>query len=140
MVRVSEEHTAYGGGAGAEGYDYRVARKEMADKIGHPIATRTERSAAADRSVNKALNSKAYVGDLLQDIENGSAKLGSIKDEDLPSDLKELSAEERRMRLKSESPSAVRFANRSCLFQSNALSTSPRNRRNATAERKMVLM
>ena len=45
--------------------------------------------------MNKALNSKAYIGDLLQDIENGSTKLESIKAEDLPSELKNLSAEER---------------------------------------------
>jgi len=31
----------------------------------------------------------------LQDIENGSTKIAAIKDEDLPSDLKALSAEER---------------------------------------------
>ena len=45
--------------------------------------------------MNKALNSKAYIGDLLQDIENGSTKLESIKAEDLPSELKKLSVEER---------------------------------------------
>ena len=45
--------------------------------------------------MNKALNSKAYIGDLLQDIENGSTKLESVKDEDLPSELQKLSAEER---------------------------------------------
>ena len=50
---------------------------------------------AADRSVNKALNSKAYIGDLLQDIENGSTKLESVKSEDLPSELQKLSAEDR---------------------------------------------
>ena len=51
--------------------------------------------AAADRSLNKALNSKAYIGDLLQDIENGSTKLESVKSEDLPSELQKLSIEER---------------------------------------------
>jgi hypothetical protein len=42
------------------------------------------------------LNSKAYIGDLLQDIENGSTKLESVKSEDLPSELQRLSAEERK--------------------------------------------
>ena len=45
--------------------------------------------------MNKALNSKAYIGDLLQDIENGSIKLESVKTEDLPSGLQKLSVEER---------------------------------------------
>jgi hypothetical protein len=51
--------------------------------------------AAADRTLNKALNAKAYIGDLLQDIENGSTKLESVKSDDLPSELQKLSAEER---------------------------------------------
>jgi hypothetical protein len=42
------------------------------------------------------LNSKAYIGDLLQDIENGSIKLESVKTEDLPSELQKLSPEERK--------------------------------------------
>ena len=45
--------------------------------------------------MNKVLNSKAYIGDLLQDIENGSIKLESVKTEDLPSELQKLSVEER---------------------------------------------
>ena len=94
-TRLGGTYLAYGGGAGAEGYGYRAARKEMADSIEFDVATRSAPSAAAERSVNKALNSKAYIGDLLQDIENGSTKLESIKVEDLPSELKELSAEER---------------------------------------------
>ena len=94
-TRLGGTYVAYGGGAGAEGEGYRGLRKEMADSTELAIATRSAPSAAADRSVNKALNSKAYIGDLLQDIENGSTKLESIKAEDLPSELKELSAEER---------------------------------------------
>jgi hypothetical protein len=94
-TRLGGTYIAYGGGAGAEGEDYRVLRKEIAASTELAIATRSAPSAAADRSVNKALNSKAYIGDLLQDIENGSTKLASIKVEDLPSELKDLSPEER---------------------------------------------
>ena len=94
-TRLGGTYLPYGGGAGAEGEGYRAARKEMADSMESDIATRSAPSAAAERSVNKALNSKAYIGDLLQDIENGSTKLASIKAEDLPSELKKLSAEER---------------------------------------------
>lgn len=93
--RLGGTYLAYGGGAGAEGESYRALRKEMSDKVELSVATRTARSSAADRSVNKALNSKAYFGDLLQDIENGSTKLESVKTEDLPSELQKLSVEER---------------------------------------------
>ena len=94
-TRLGGTYLAYGGGAGAEGEAYRDARKEVAVSTETVVATRVAPSAAAERSVNKALNSKAYVGDLLQDIENGSTKLDSVKDADLPSELQKLSAEER---------------------------------------------
>lgn len=93
--RLGGTYLPYGGGAGAAGEGFRDSQKQMADRTEAVIATRTAPSAAADRSVNKALNSKAYIGDLLQDIENGSTKLESVKAEDLPSELKNLSAEER---------------------------------------------
>ena len=94
-TRLGGTFLAYGGGAGAEGESYRGLRKDMADRTEAAVATRSAPSAAAERSVNKALNAKAYIGDLLQDIENGSTKLESIKAEDLPSELKTLSAEQR---------------------------------------------
>lgn len=94
-TRLGGTYVAYGGGAGAEGESYRGLRKEMADRTEAAIATHSAPAAVAERSVNKALNAKAYIGDLLQDIENGSIKLESIKAEDLPSELKNLSAEDR---------------------------------------------
>jgi Mg-chelatase subunit ChlD len=93
--RLGGTYLAYGGGAGADGERFRAERKDSLDKFEVAVATRGAPSAAADRSVNKALNSKAYIGDLLQDIENGSTKLESVKTEDLPSELQKLSAEER---------------------------------------------
>jgi hypothetical protein len=94
-TRLGGTLLAYGGGAGKDGEDYRAARKEMYDSVESSVATRSAPEAAAERSVNKALNSRAYIGDLLQDIENGSTKLESVKDEDLPSELQKLSVEER---------------------------------------------
>ncbi len=93
--RLGGTYLAYGGGAGAEGESFRAARKEIADKVELAVSTQSAPTAAAERSVNKALNSKAYINDLLQDIENGSIKLESVKTEDLPSELQKLSAEER---------------------------------------------
>jgi hypothetical protein len=52
--------------------------------------------AQAERAVNKALNKDAYVGDLLQSVENGTLKLDSLKEEDLPDDLQKLSPADRR--------------------------------------------
>ena len=94
-TRLGGTFLAYGGGAGAEGETYRSELKAISESIESTVAKAPEPSAAADRSVNKALNSKAYIGDLLQDIENGSTKLESVKSEDLPSDLQKLSAEDR---------------------------------------------
>lgn len=94
--RLGGTYMAYGGGAGAVGEEFRESRKEISDKLELDVATRSAPSAAAERTVNKVLNSKAYIGDLLQDIENGSIKLESVKTEDLPSELQKLSAEERK--------------------------------------------
>jgi hypothetical protein len=93
--RLGRTSLAYGGGAGAEGESYRAARKDASISTEAAIATSSAPSAAADRAVNKALNAKAYVEDLLQDIENGSTKLEAVKEEDLPSELRKLSSEER---------------------------------------------
>ncbi|HET6977253.1 MAG TPA: vWA domain-containing protein [Pyrinomonadaceae bacterium] len=94
-TRLGGTFTAYGGGAGAAGESYRAARKDVADSVETSVATLSAPGAAADRSLNKALNSKAYIGDLLQDIENGSITLEAVKTEDLPSELQKLSAEDR---------------------------------------------
>jgi len=93
--RLGGTYLAYGGGAGKDGEDFRAAQKEVAESVEYSVSTRSAPSAAAERSVNKALNSKAYIGDLLQDIENGSTKLEAVKTEDLPSELQKLSVEER---------------------------------------------
>jgi Mg-chelatase subunit ChlD len=128
-MRLGGTYVAYGGGGGADGDSLRALRKEMADSTESVIATRSAPSAAADRSVNKALNSKAYIGDLLQDIENGSTKLESIKAEDLPSELKNLSAEERTKEIEK------RLAERSEI-RKQILSLSKQRTEYITAERK----
>jgi Mg-chelatase subunit ChlD len=93
--RLGRTYLAYGGGGGAEGESYRASQKELSETVEYSVVRRSAPSAAADRSVNKALNAKAYIGDLLQDIENGTIKLESVKTEDLPSELQKLSPEER---------------------------------------------
>ena len=97
--RLGGTYMSYGGGGGAAGLQFRESQKQLVDAYESTVATRSAPSAAAERTVNKALNSKAYIGDLLQDIENGSIKLESVKTEDLPSELQKLSPEEQKLEI-----------------------------------------
>ena len=87
---------AYGGGAGPAGEAHRAEIVANANANEARVATAAPKAAQADRALNKALNSRAYADDLLQNIENGSVKLDAVKDEDLPDDLRKLSKEERK--------------------------------------------
>jgi Mg-chelatase subunit ChlD len=78
--KLGSTYLAYGGGAGEKGESFRAEAG----------------AAQAERAVNKALNSVAYSGDLLQSLENGTVKLDTVKDEDLPADVRKLSAAERK--------------------------------------------
>jgi len=94
-AKLGGTYLAYGGGAGEAGVVYREEAKQRADLSEATVAASAPVEARVQRSVNKVINTKAYVGDLLQDIENGSVQIGSLKQEDLPSDLKDLSVEDR---------------------------------------------
>ncbi len=50
--------------------------------------------------MNKALNAKAYINDLLQDIENGSVKLEKVDPAQLTDDLRSLSPADREQEIK----------------------------------------
>jgi hypothetical protein len=93
--KLGGTYLAYGGGAGAGGERFRRVAKEVAARAESEIAASAGSEAKADRATNKVLNATAYVGDLLQDLENGSKKLDAVKDEDLPSELRSLSAAQR---------------------------------------------
>jgi hypothetical protein len=90
---------AYGGGAGTEGERYRLDAKGKADVMESRVVRETTSTVKAERALNKAVNSEAYVGDLLQSIENGSVKIDSVKPEDLPPDLRKLSPDERKQEI-----------------------------------------
>jgi len=94
-AKLGGTYLAYGGGAGGAGVVYREEAKKRADMSEASVAASAPAEARVQRSLNKAINAKAYIGDLLQDIENGSVQIGSLKQEDLPSDLKDLSVEDR---------------------------------------------
>lgn len=94
--KLGQTYVAYGGGAGEAGVAYRERKNEAQVATESTVAKDAPAPAQADRAYNKALNSSAYVGDLLQDIESGKTKLESVKEEDLPDDLKKLSPDERK--------------------------------------------
>lgn len=95
-TQLGSTYVAYGGGGGEAGETLRREAKGMADGIESTLASRALPAARAERALNKAVNSEAYVGDLLQNIENGSIKLDAVKEEDLPADLRTLSPEARK--------------------------------------------
>jgi uncharacterized protein YegL len=93
--KLGSTYLAYGGGAGPAGTSYRREAADRQAGAETKVAGSAPAAAQADRAVNKALNKDAYVGDLLQSIENGSAKLEAVKSEDLPDELQKLSPAER---------------------------------------------
>jgi uncharacterized protein YegL len=94
-TKLGSTYLAYGGGAGPAGASYRREAKERQDVSETKVAGAAPAAAQAERAYNKALNKDAYVGDLLQSIENGSVKLEAVKTEDLPDELQKMSPAER---------------------------------------------
>ena len=94
-TKLGGSYVAYGGGAGEAGVRYRLEAAQNVDMVEKQVTFSAKAEARAQRSLNKAINPKAYIGDLLQDIENGTTKLESVKEEDLPSDLSGLSSADR---------------------------------------------
>jgi hypothetical protein len=74
----------------------RTRAAESASLTERRVSAAAPPAAAADRAVNKAINRYAYAGDLLQDVENGSVKAESVKEDQLPDDLKKFSPEARK--------------------------------------------
>ena len=84
----------YGGGGGAAGVARRAAvAREAAEVEGRITYAKPE--AKAERALNKVMNKDAYIGDLLQNIENGSVKLEALNPVDLPEELQNLDPAQR---------------------------------------------
>lgn len=90
---------AFGFGGGRAGEAKRAAVASRIAGIEARIGTVGLPTAKAERAVNKAISSEAYVGDLLQSIENGSVKLETLEPEDLPEELRTLSPTERQQEI-----------------------------------------
>lgn len=98
-TKLGGTFVAYGGGAGEDGERYREATKIAAGMAETSIAEDAPSVAKAERAVNKAVNRQAYIGDLMQSIENGSVQIDNLKDEDLPVDLRRMASGERKQEI-----------------------------------------
>jgi uncharacterized protein YegL len=87
----------YGIGSGAVAQRQAVAAEKAA--VEARVEADAPMVAKAERALNKAISSKAYVGDLLQNIENGSVKLENVNPAELPADLQALSPDERKQEI-----------------------------------------
>lgn len=85
---------SYGFGQGVAGRTRRAAVARQAAEVESRISFALP-AAKAERALNKAVNKEAYLGDLLQSIENGSVKLESIDPSDLPEELRGLDPAQR---------------------------------------------
>lgn len=93
--KLGGTYVAYGGGVGEAGDKQRsVARERVAD-VEARVGAAAPSAAVADRALNKAMNSNAYIGDLLQSIENGSIEIDKIDANQLPAELRNMSAGQR---------------------------------------------
>ena len=97
--RLGSTYVAYGLGAGAGGEAKRAQMATEAAEVESRVALDAPAVAKAERAVNKVMNSKAYVGDLLQNIENGSVKLDAVNPAELPADLQSMSPSERQQEI-----------------------------------------
>jgi Mg-chelatase subunit ChlD len=79
-----------------EAQNLATARQTSAES---KIAAAAPMNAQAERAKNKAINSMAYDGDLLQSLENGTVKLEAVKPEELPEELRRLSPDERKQEI-----------------------------------------
>jgi hypothetical protein len=82
-------------GRGVAGDARRAEAAATMGRVETRVAVDAPMSAKADRAVNKVLNAKAYINDLLQDIENGSVKLENVDPAEMTEDLRALSPAER---------------------------------------------
>jgi Mg-chelatase subunit ChlD len=93
--RLGATFVPYGLGAGAAGAARRAEAAATARGIEMRVAVEAPMAAKADRALNKAINTKAYFHDLLQDIENGSVKLENVDPAEMTDDLRSLSPADR---------------------------------------------
>ena len=97
--RLGATFVPYGFGSGAEGATRRAEAAAIARGVDERIDISAPMVAKAERAMNKALNEKAYINDLLQNIENGTLKIEKIDPGQLPADLQALSPADRQQEI-----------------------------------------
>src|SRR5689334_19329789 len=106
--KLSATILPYGFGAGTEGEAQRSEIVARAELVEARVASSAPSAAKAERAINKAISSDAYIGDLLQQIENGSQTLETIDQDQLPADLRKMTTSgqrqdiERRLAIRSD--------------------------------------
>ena len=90
---------AYGGGAGEFGDKQRAVILDRAAEVEARVEASAPSPAKAERALNKAMNREAYIGDLLQSIENGSLELDKIDANQLPVNFRDMSPTQRKQEI-----------------------------------------
>jgi hypothetical protein len=86
--KLSATIMPYGLGGDAAGEAQRSEVVARAEVVEARVTATAPSAAKAERAVNKAIYSYAYIGDLLQQLENGSLTLETIDQAQLPADLR----------------------------------------------------
>jgi len=97
--RLGRTFVPYGFGAGAEGEMNRSALAREKAGVETRVAADAPPVAKAERAMNKAFSKDAYVGDLLQSLENGSVTFETINPADLPVELRRLPSADLKLEL-----------------------------------------
>jgi len=98
-TKLGATFTPYGFGTGADGDEKRAEAVMVTETMEARVAASAPVVAKAERAINKAISADAYIGDLLQQIENGSVSLDSIDTPQLPKDLRGLAPYDRRVEI-----------------------------------------
>ena len=98
-TKLGATFTPYGFGVGADGDEKRTEVVMRTETLEANVAAAAPVVAKAERAINKAISSDAYISDLLQQIENGSINLDSIDAAQLPKDLRGLAPYDQRMEI-----------------------------------------
>jgi len=98
-TKLGATFTPYGFGGGSDGDERRADVVMQTETLEAHVAASASAVAKAERAINKAINAEAYIGDLLQQIENGSVSLDAIDTAQLPKDLRGLAPYDRRVEI-----------------------------------------
>jgi Mg-chelatase subunit ChlD len=98
-TELGRTFTAYGFGALPDAEQRRAEVAREAASTEARVMLSAPEGAKAERALNKVVNASAYLGDLLQNLENGLLKLENIDALDLPQDLQSLSPAERQQEI-----------------------------------------